>query len=270
MSKITVITVTYNSQRTIESCLSSIIKYSFESEIIVVDNGSTDSTLELVRTFGRKVKIINAGKNLGFSKANNLGAKEAEGNYLVFLNPDTRILKAQDLERLQKILEENPEYGVLGPKLIYPDNTPQPRVRNLPTPFRAFKEYILGMKGAYDFYEPEGQGLCEVESVIGACMIISKELFFRVGGFDEKYFMYYEDLELCRSVRRMGFKVGYIPEITVEHAEGKSGVNQKTAELLRTSAKKYFGSAYYFIELILTPRRILNKVRTLTHRPANA
>lgn len=271
MNKISVIIVTFNNERTIKECLSSLVKFSPDSEIIVVDNGSTDLTLKIVRGFQKRVTLIEAGHNLGFAKGNNLGVKAALGEYLVFLNPDAILTKAGDLEHLRELMEKNPECGLLGPKLIYPDKTPQPRVRNLPTIYRAFKEYILDKKGAYAFYEPRCQTLCSVESISGACMMIRKELFERVGGFDEKYFMYYEDLQICRCVRARGYKVGFVPEVTVEHAEGVSGQSQKAKDLMQTSARKYFGFfSYYFLELIFFYNRLRNRIRRMLNLPVHA
>lgn len=252
MNETSIIIVTFNSARTIRGCLNSVVRYSPDAEIIVVDNNSEDQTINIMKGFGNKVKLINAGVNLGFAKANNLGVKSARGDYLIFLNPDTKILDKNSLEKLKISLEINPEYGIIGPKLIYPDGTSQNRARNLPTIVRAFSEYFLNKKGEYDFYSPDCKSLCEVESIIGACIIIKKELFKKIGGFDEKYFMYYEDLDLCRSVRALGFKVGFLPEITIEHAEGKSGINQKTSQMLNESAQKYHSLIEYFlIQLIL-------------------
>lgn len=270
MKKISVITVTYNSERTIKDCLDSVLKYSEATDIIVVDNGSKDETLTVVKHYGKKVTLVEAGENLGFSKANNLGVKSADGEYLVFLNPDAMLTKTGDLEYMQKLLEANTDYGMLAPRLIYPDGSPQPRVRNLPTVLRALQEYILGIKGSYAFYEPECETLCEVESVIGACLMIGKDLFNRVGGFDEKYFMYYEDLELCKSVKQLGYEIGFVPDIVVEHAEGGSGQNQKTNKLMQASAKKYFGlPIYYLLEAIFFYNRVINRIRKLTGQPVH-
>lgn len=247
MDKTSVVIVTFNSAKTIKVCLDSVIKFSSDCEIIIVDNNSTDDTCKIIQAFGSSVKLIEAGGNLGFAKANNLGVKSATGKYLIFLNPDTRILEKDSLDLLKESLEKNPEYGIIGPKLIYPDGLEQPRTRNLPTIKRAFQEYILGKKGDYDFYSPNYKTLCEVEAISGACIIIRKELFQKIGGFNKKYFMYFEDLELCKQVRYSGLKVGFSPEVTIEHAEGKSGTNQKTSQMLHDSAKQYHGLISYFL-----------------------
>ncbi len=264
MGKISIIIVTFNSAKTIKACLDSIIQFSPNTEIIVVDNSSEDDTRKIIHGFGSRVKLIETGANLGFARASNMGVKSATGEFIIFLNPDTRIIEKNSLSRLGKSLEENSQYGLIGSKLIYPDGLEQARVRNLPTVGRAFQEYILQRKGTYDFYQPNCKTLCEVECVIGACIIIKKELFLKIGGFNEKYFMYFEDIELCKEVRRLGYKIGFLPEVTVEHAEGKSGTAQKVNVLLHDSAKKYHGLInYYLIELILTFPRIINKIRSV-------
>ncbi|MDD2822953.1 MAG: glycosyltransferase family 2 protein [Candidatus Daviesbacteria bacterium] len=264
MNRISIIIVTFNSAKTIKACVDSINKFVTDSEIIIVDNNSQDDTCKIIQGFGDKVKLIQPGGNLGFAKANNLGIKSALGEYIIFLNPDTRIMEKDSLEKLVATLEDNTEYGIIGPKLVYPDGSLQSRTRNLPTVLRAFQEYILNKKGSYDFYTPVCKTLCEVESVIGACIVIKKKLFQKVGGFDEKYFMYFEDLELCRNVRLSGLKVGYLPEVKIEHAEGKSGVNQKTSNMLHNSAKLYHGFVkYYLIEAMLIAIRVRNKIKNI-------
>lgn len=257
MGEISVVIVTFNNEKTIKECLGSLLKYSPGLEIIVIDNASIDKTCECIKQFFPQVLLIESSSNLGFGKANNLGAKRTKGEFLVFLNPDTILTEFGNLEKLKNVLIENPEYGLIGPKLSFPDNTYQKTVRRLPTVWGAFKEYILNIKGAYDFYDPQCTNLCEVESIVGACMIIRKDLFEEIEGFDEKYFLYFEDLELCRSVKNKGFKIGYLPEVEIKHLVGASGEGQKPSKFLHASAKKYHGLiSYYFIQLILKTWRI--------------
>lgn len=252
MNDASVIIVTFNNEETIKKCLDSILQNSPGVEVIVVDNNSSDRTVEIIKSFKEEVILVGAGANLGFSKSNNLGALSARREYLIFLNPDTKILQKGSLGKLQEVLMENPSFGLLGPKLMFPDGRQQKTVRSLPTIARAFKEYVLGIKGSYDFYIPEGNGLIEVESVVGACMVIKRDVFERAGKFDEKYFLYFEDLDLCRKVRKLGFKVGFYPEVEIAHNEGVSGKGQKTNKLLQESAKKYHGLLEdFFIQSII-------------------
>lgn len=264
MSKISVIIVTYNNQNEINDCLKSIFNKTSDVEIIIVDNNSKDKTRGLIKTFGNKIKLIELKDNLGFGKACNLGAENSTGEYLVFLNPDTIILEKDFFTKFANSLEQNKDYGLIGPRIVNHGKITQKSVRNLPTAVGAFKEYILGQKGVYDFYLPDCQNLCEVESIVGACIAIKKNIFEKLGGFDNKYFMYFEDLELCRSIRKIGLKVGYLPNLEIEHKIGASGFGSPTSSFARTSAKKYFGLfQYYLIEIILMPRRIINKIKNI-------
>ncbi|MFH0937180.1 MAG: glycosyltransferase family 2 protein [Candidatus Daviesbacteria bacterium] len=255
---ISVIIITYNNEDTIKKCLNSILKYSPRSEILIVDNNSQDKTKEVIKEYGDKVILIESNENLGFAKGNNFGIQKASGNFLVFLNPDTTLTEDNCLLLLKEVLEQNPEYGIIGPKLIYPNGKTQLTVRNLPTAFRAFAEYILGIKRAYDFYEPKCERFCEVESVVGACMMIPKKLFEEIRGFDKRFFMYFEDLAICKTVKEKGYKIGYFPEVAVKHIVGQSGRQQPTSEFLISSAKKYHGVfKYYLISMIIRVGQII-------------
>lgn len=263
-SNISIIIVTYNSELTIKQCLESLLKFSPASQIVIVDNFSKDKTREIIKSFKIGVKLIESGLNLGFAKACNLAEKEATGDYLVFLNPDTVILEAGSLERLVKALEDNQQLGLVGPKLVYEDGSAQKTVRKLPTLAGAFKEYILGKKGEYDFYQPESLDLCKVESIVGACIVVKKQFFESIGGFNEKYFLYFEDLDLCRSIIKSGFKIGYFPGVKVEHMVGASGHGVPTNSLATASEKIYFGTIrFLLVELIFTINRIKNKLRSV-------
>ena len=244
---LSVVIVSYNSHQTIESCLRSIFKYTSEVEVIVVDNASRDQTKKDIRKFGSQVCLIESEQNLGFARANNLGVKQTHGEFIVFLNPDTRLLHRGSLEKLRDVLAANPDFGIIGPRLLCGDGSIQKSVRNLPTLQGAFREYILKQKNSYDFYLPKCVDLCEVESVVGACMMTRREVFEKVGGFEEKYFLYFEDLELCKTLRSLGLKVGFVPQVEIEHIMGVSGVNQETFSLLQDSAKKYHGLLFYYL-----------------------
>lgn len=244
---ISIVIVTYNNKKTIKSCIDSVLKYSPGCEVVVVDNASKDNTAQLVKRYNQKVMLVKSNANLGFSKGNNLGVRYATCEYLVFLNPDTEIEEKEAFIKIKDVLEKNKGFGLIGPRLIYPDGLSQYSVRNLPTISAAFKQYILKVKGAYDFYDPKCIDLCEVESVVGACMIIKKEIFLEIGGFDEKYFLYYEDLDLCRRIRKNGLKIGYLPSVNIKHILGASGASHKTYQLLKESAKKYHGLINYLL-----------------------
>lgn len=255
-NSISVIIVTFNNAKTILDCLNSIDE---GVEIIIVDNNSSDATVSIIsKAYDQKIKLIQNSSNLGFGKAVNIGTREAWGEYLCFLNPDARFKSKKGVQDLVKVLEDHPDYGLIGPKLLYLNGEPRKTAKNLPTLAQAFKEYVLGIGNSYDFYTPVKKGLAQVESVVGACMVLKKSLFDRIKGFDERFFMYYEDIDLCRKIRLKGLKIGYFSEIEVEHIEGVSGRNVKAYDLLKDSAKKYHGIIeYYLLQLVFLAARIL-------------
>ena len=247
MIDISIIIVTYNNEETIKKCLDTVLGDNRYLEVIVIDNLSNDLTVELVKGYGSKVKLIKNNGNLGFAKANNMAVNVAKGDYLIFLNPDTEIIEKNTFERLIKVLEENQQYGLIGPKLMLKNGYVQKSVRRLPTVWGAMNEYIFGVKGAFDFYIPDCKKLCEVESVVGACIVMKRKVFNEIGGFNEKYFLYFEDLELCNSVRKQGLKVGYAANIKIEHILGQSGKNKNVTKLNLESSRKYFGSLRFLL-----------------------
>jgi N-acetylglucosaminyl-diphospho-decaprenol L-rhamnosyltransferase len=254
-----VVIVTFNNQQSIKSCLDSVLKSSGDFEVIVVDNNSEDDTVAITRKY-KEVKLIKSDKNLGFSKANNLGASYAKGEFLIFLNPDTKISEKDTLEKLCSYLESS-QYGLIGPKLVQQNGQTQKSARNLPSVWRAIQEYIFGIKDSFNFYVPKCEDICSVESVVGACMAMRKELFVKVGGFNEKYFLYFEDLELCKNIRRLGYEVGYAANITVEHSIGVSGKNKDVMNLSLNSSKKYYGSFQFLLIQLIS--RLANKLKKI-------
>lgn len=259
MVQLSVIIVTYNNQGTIKKCLDSVLKNTRGCEVIMVDNYSEDGTMREVREIGSRVQVIASEKNLGFARGNNLGVKKSSGEYLVFLNPDTEVVEDGSLNKLVSDLKSHRQYGLIGPKITYPDGKVQTTVRNLPTVGRVFSEYILGQKGSYDFYDPMCPDLCRVESVVGACMVISKELFETVGGFDERYFLYYEDLEICRQILNHGLEVGYQPRVVLKHKLGSSGRGGEVSKHLVESAVVFHGwLEFQLVQLCIRLGKILH------------
>jgi N-acetylglucosaminyl-diphospho-decaprenol L-rhamnosyltransferase len=258
MVSTSVIIVTFNNEATIKKCVDSINSKNPGCEIIVVDNNSIDKTAEIIRQI-KNVKLLNQDTNLGFSKGVNIGAKESSGDYLVLINPDTELKTKDGLTELVTILEDNPEYAVIGPKFANTNGSIQPSVRNFPTIINAVKEYVFKIKGSYDFYLPKCDSLCSVETVYGACIVIKKDIYQKFKGLDEKFFMYYEEIDLCRKIKNLGLKVGYEPTVEIIHEVGHSGKGQKTGAILVESAKKYHGLLeFYMIQLILRLSRYVH------------
>lgn len=255
---LSIITVTYNSQKYIKRLLDSLNKFRPErTEIIIVDNKSSDNTLKILKS-RKNIRLIENDSNDGFAKGSNSGAKIAQGEYLLFLNPDTDIFD-DSISALLSFIKSNKDVGLVGPALIEPSGKTQPSVRNLPTLEGAFLQYYLGFKNKYDDYVPEGEDSVEVESLFGAAMMIKKTTFEKVGGFDERYFMYFEDLELCKAVKNLGLKVYYLPKARFTHVVGGS-ISEAKTRWIADSTNIYHGSTQAFlIHFIIRLRNALKR-----------
>src|SRR3989344_4116278 len=257
--EVSVIIVAYNSENFIERCIRSVLKYEPNCELIVFDNNSSDKTIDRVKLLESRVKIIESDVNLGFARANNNAVKMATGNFLFFLNPDTE-LTMPVVNKLIEFYEITPNVGLIAPKLEMVNGKIQTSVRKLPTVFGAFKEFILGMKGEYSEYVPGMEDPTEVEMVYGAAILIKKDLFEKLGGFDGRYFLYYEDIDLCRRVRQLGKKVYFHPKVTIKHLLGGTGSEVNKYELNLKSARIYHGLiGSILLQSIFLIRKILNK-----------
>lgn len=256
-----IISVSYNNEDSIESFISSVLKnISKDDELIIIDNNSSDSTVDKISKF-KNVTLILSDKNLGFSKGNNLGIKKANGQYLFFLNPDTKLEKPV----LDDLIDfyEKVDAGIVGPKLIESDGRVQPSVRKLPNFWGAFQEYILGVKDSYIQYVPKTDQPIEVGAVYGAAVLISKELFEKIHGFDERYFLYYEDIDLCRKVKKAGKKIYYFPAVSVKHIVGGSKSDLDRALLNKKSLYVYHGPIEGLaLNLIFLIRRLHHKLNS--------
>ena len=275
--KLSIIIVNYNTEELLEKCLESIEQESkrveeWKMELIVVDNGSTDGSPKMVKTIINKLslmdkkllttnrqspitlKLIENKENLGFARAVNQALRQARGKVFLLLNSDT-VVKPGALEKLLEF-EEKVRPAVIGAKLINPDGTPQPSVFHLPTVMRAIREYWLGERGAFSKYLPLGERPIEVEAVSGGAMLISREIVEKAGFFDERYFMYFEDLDFCRRARKAGFKIYFLPSAEIIHTHGASGVKLAEKEFqwrrLMPSSRTYHGKfKHYLLSIIL-------------------
>ncbi len=237
--RLSIITVTFNNSQNIDKTLASLIKYRPQSsEIIVVDNDSADGTAQIVEKF-KDVKLIRAGSNLGFSNGCNRGAEVAKGEYLFFLNPDTKLLD-KSLDRMLDEINDDQNIGILAPKLILPEGITQASVTKLPTFWGAIKEFWFGQKNEYSQYVPKVNVPLVVEGVYGAAMMIARKNFELAGRFDERYFLYREDLALCRQINHLGLKVVYDPTVKLEHGLGMSTGKINSVNL--PGAKKFLAN----------------------------
>jgi GT2 family glycosyltransferase len=228
MVELSIIIVTYNSENHIKSCLQSLIKLitKYNFEIIVVDNASQDNSAHLIREFKSQqpeVIFIQNTSNLGYSKANNIGIKEARGKYILFLNPDVTIPR-KSLDRLIDSLEVEKSRGIVAPQLRYSNGSVQESARRYPSlavqTYARLPIICKFYKNKLDQYlmrDWNHQISRNVDWVIGAVMLTKKEYLCKVGLFDEAFFLYCEDVDLCYRFAKKGFKIYYNSDVELVH-----------------------------------------------------
>lgn len=259
--KLSIITVTYNNAKYLVEFVESVLANApLESEFVIVDSSSTDETVDILKKFGKKIVLILSSENIGFGKGSNLGVANSTGEYMLFLNPDTKVSK-NALTDMLLFIENHPEAGIVAPALLQRDGSLQPSVRRLPTLWGAIQEYYLGIKRSYEAYVPESDKPQEVESVVGAGMMMRRDVYKESGGFKEKFFMYYEDLDLCRTFAKMGLKIYYLPGAKIEHKVGGSFSEKKLQWLHESAAIYHGGFIFMLISILLRLRKIAWWVR---------
>jgi len=257
LMNLSIIIVNYNTRNLLQDCLKSI--YTLYSKpytlvVIVVDNSSTDGSLQSINSLKwPNLRVIANKKNEGFARAVNQGLKQAGGEYLLLLNSDI-FVKKNALDKLIAFVKDQPQAGVIGGRLLNPDGSLQGSCFYLPTFLRITKEFWFNGPSTLNKYVPLGDKPVEVEAVSGAVFLIPKKVLSKVGFFNERYFMYFEDLDYCRRVRQAGFKVYYLPGAEFIHEHGASGrsIPQQTHHWLVESSKIYHGAIkYYLITFII-------------------
>jgi GT2 family glycosyltransferase len=228
---LSVIIVNYNVKYFLEQCIHSVLRSSIASdiEIIVVDNLSTDGSLEYLIPRFPNVKFIANDANLGFSKANNIGIKQAQGKYILLLNPDT-VVGEHVLENCCRFMDENQQAGAIGVKMIDGSGVFLPESkRGFPTPWVAFCKIVRLNKlfpksrlfGRYHVRFLDENKINEVDVLVGAFMLLRKTALDKSGLLDETFFMYGEDIDLSYRIKTAGYKNFYLPE-RILHYKGES------------------------------------------------
>lgn len=256
--KTSVIIVNYNRIDLTRRSIKSVLRFVPDVEIIVVDNNSTESGIEELSKDFKQIKIIRLSKNYGFGYGNNRGAEIASGEYLFFLNNDAYLVENTSLV-LSDYLDQNEDIAVVGPKLIFPDNKFQLSFGWAPSIINELRTRRLqnGLHKSYDRFvnivTTRYNKISEVDWVTGAAMMIRRNLFEKVNGFDEKYFMYFEDSDLCKRIKNCGYKICYYPGTTVVHQ------TNATAEGIETINYEYRKSQLYYYKkhLSLISRMLL-------------
>ncbi|MEH2282945.1 MAG: glycosyltransferase family 2 protein [Nostoc sp.] len=227
INSVSVILVNYNGADILPNCLNSLEEFlpKDNCEIILVDNNSQDNSICIVDDKFSNIKLIKLPENVGFGAGNNAGAKLATGEFLFLLNTDT-VLISNILPHLIELMQADPQVGIIGPKLLNPDDSLQisfsPEI-GIKGEFKAKKMHKNAQnKNNLNIIEQAFQEIKEVDIVVGAAFFIRADLFNFLGGFDEKFFLYFEESDLCQRVRNEGYKIIYTPHVSLIHIRGHS------------------------------------------------
>jgi hypothetical protein len=266
--KLSIIIVNYNTKNLTMECVASIIRYNkdISYEIIVVDNASSDGSVEMVKGKFPKVKIIANKNNLGFVKANNQAITRAEGEYIFLLNPDT-ILLDKNLKQLIDFMNDHPEIGACGPLVLNKDGTMQRQCKRSFQYFWTTVTYYSGLWklfpgsmwwkkkfGKYFLLDKPDDEICEVDQISGAAMIVRRGVLDNVGYMDEDYVMYWDETDWCFRIKKADWKVYYFPFVKIIHYGGSGGSRQHVFRNLwyfhRGACifyRKHLASRYFFL-----------------------
>ena len=258
---ISVVIVSYNVKDYLEKCIQSILKFSVGSsfEIIIVDNSSTDGSNEMLKGINsKKIKLIFNGKNLGFAKAVNIGLRHSNGDFVLLVNPDTVFIE-NIASKLKKYIEENKMVGIIGCKVLNTDKSFQiSSRRNFPYLHSlAFK--LIGLSkwfprskifSSYNLTYLDENIISKNISVSGSCMMFKREIIKKIGLFDERFFLYFEDTDFCFRTIKAGYKVVYYPEAQIIHhkrassrkniLEAKNHFDQSFLEFYKKYKDEYY------------------------------
>lgn len=243
---LSILIVTYNSAALIGALLENLLSQiqNLSAEVIVVDNASRDLTVEIIRRDFPWVKLIASQQNLGFAAGNNLAARQASGRTLLLLNPDAMVHTGA-LERGLKLMAEHPKAGLAGGELRGADGSRQPSARMFPT-LRDELFTLTGLAARYpnnrwlarlDRRWADPEAAAQVDWIPGALVFIPAHLFEQLHGFDERFFMYYEEVDLCRRIQAAGYHVHYWPELKATHIGGASAKTVKQARISRSGSQ---------------------------------
>ena len=239
-TKLSIIIVAYNSHNHLERCVASLyekIKLAEPWEIILVNNDEERDVRELSLDFSH-VKIVDHRKNIGFGSGVNLGVQAASGKFLFFLNPDTEVL-TENVAAVVEELEGNRSLGIIGGRIIDSAGRSQPWSAGRGISLYDLVRNNLGVSRSKFIWNSSQKAECDW--VAGTALLMAKDLFHELGGFDERFFMYFEDMDLCRRAKLLGRKILFLPAFEVSHDSGASYADKKLQKKhYYDSMEKYF------------------------------
>ena len=278
MTHVTVIIVSFNTREVLLLCVGEAVSVP-DTDVIVIDNASSDGSADAVATQFPGVLLIRNVENVGFAPAVNQGLVVGEGPYYLLLNSDTADFAAA-IPMLAAYLDANPDTGIVAPQLRHLDGTLQPSGRDVPSRwdevFWSLSLYRLTKKKVTDrFFDPnrDYQKTCDVEEVSGACFLTRREVLDRVGLLDERFFFCFEDIDYCIRVRAEGFRVVYLAGAKLTHAWGLSA-NNAGPSLSRRFLAGYFyyldkthGASFSILMRVLVALKSLLTIPVAVFRP---
>lgn len=254
---LSIVIINWNTRELLLECLRSITRHagSKKLEVLVVDNGSTDGSTEAVRKSFSQVRLIKNEKNLGFARAANQGIKNSSARYILLLNSDAEVYEGT-LERVIDFLDGEEKVGAVGLKIVNPDGSLQHSCRRFPSFITATAHAFLGLvmpnnpfSQEYKLARWDHRQVEEVDWVSGAAMGLRRQALDEVGLFDERFYMYLEDMDLCERLKGGGWQVKYLPEAVVRHHIGGSSQRRSVRmaiehqrSIYRFLRKRYVGT----------------------------
>lgn len=241
------IVVSYNTRQMTLDCLRALsaVLDGVNSEVIVVDNASSDDSVSAIRREFPNVRLTANAKNVGFGAANNQAMADARGQFLLLLNSDA-FPEADAIRVMLDFMRDNPKAGVVGPRTHNADGSLQLSCFRFPSPSHAWLENLWLSKGYSNWLHDTVR---KVDFVIGACMLVRRQAYQQVGGFDERFFMYSEETDWQRRIRDAEWEIVFVPEARVTHLGGASGasnralINRHFFDSLDAYVKKHHGFA---------------------------
>ena len=278
---LSIVIVNWNTRTLLAQCLESVYAHppDGEFEVIVVDNGSTDASVSMMREHFSQVRLMVNTKNVGFVRANNQAFQECRGRYVMLLNSDT-IVQPKALTRMIKFLDENPCAGIVGAWVQNPDGTPQRCYGNFPTIFSE-SAYAWGLDSRLSKWFVRRSSLLQdaqqTDWVLGAALMIRRDILNQVGHLDEEYFMYSEEIDLCYRVKQKGWTNYVLGTAHIIHLGGQSSQQipaPMKAELFRSKVKyfrKHHGLGVSLLMFLIfatsiLARRLLYRLQGQTQR----
>jgi N-acetylglucosaminyl-diphospho-decaprenol L-rhamnosyltransferase len=242
---ITAVIVTFQSEDWIGRCLTSLFLPPLApAEVIVVDNASTDRTVDIVRASTHSTRLLTMDRNRGFAAAANAGASVASGEFLLFFNPDAEMLPGS-LDALAQYMNRHPEAAVAGPRFVAPDGSPQDGAFSYPTLLMTWLEFfhrparLLNTRWNGRLTSSDGHPIL-VDHPLGACMLVRKTAWSEAGPLDERFFLYCEEVDWCMRARKHGWVITHVPSAVVAHQGGASAAAARAESLAHLYASRRY------------------------------